>query len=234
MAIKKVLIFGGLGAIGREISDIFKSNNWVSIVVSRDVASDKGIQWNPCNPIVSIETLGRLKSEGPFDAVVWSQGMNLNDSIYEFKMDSHMEMYQVNVVYILNSLKQLLTNDLLAQASKLCIVSSIWQNISRQNKLSYSVTKSALQGLVLSACNDLGRDGHLINAVLPGALDTPMTRANLEEGQIKAIESSTQFNNLAKLTDVANTVFFLCSDSNTGVTGNFVTVDQGFSHVRNI
>jgi len=113
-------------------------------------------------------------------------------------------------------------------------LSSIWQELSKQNKLSYAISKSALKGLVLSACNDLGKDGHLINAVLPGVIDTPMTRTHLSQQQINSIEQSTQFGRLPSLNDVANAVYSLCSENNTGVTGNFITVDLGYSHVRKI
>ena len=122
----------------------------------------------------------------------------------------------------------------MSSPAKFCVLSSIWQKISKQNKLSYSVTKSALQGLVLSAANDMAKEGHMINAVLPGAIETPMTRENLSDSQIKKIEQSTQFNRLATLDDVSNAVYFTCSELNSGMTGNFITVDLGFSHARNI
>jgi len=134
----------------------------------------------------------------------------------------------------LQSLSMLLKGALLQKSAKLCIVSSIWQEISRQNKLSYAISKSALRGLVLSLANDLAEDGHLVNAVLPGALDTPMTRSNLSEDQIRLIEHATKFNRLATLADVASTIYFLCSEENSGLTGQFLKVDLGFSDVRNI
>jgi len=61
-----------------------------------------------------------------------------------------------------------------------------------------------------------------------------MTRSNLSEGQIQLIERSTKFNRLATLGDVASTIYFLCSEENSGLTGQFLKVDLGFSDVRNI
>jgi 3-oxoacyl-[acyl-carrier protein] reductase len=230
----KLLLFGGSGSIGSEVTSFFRKKGWDVYIVSRKESSDPFyLQWDPCSHKNEPKVIENLKLIGSIDAVCWTQGMNLNDSIYDFDLSSHEQMYRVNVVYILNSLKLLLDVGVLNKPTRFCIVSSIWQSISRQNKLSYSVTKSALQGLVLSACNDLARDGHLINAVLPGALETPMTRANLSEDQIKSFESATQFGRLAEIGDVANAVYTLCSEINTGVTGNFVTVDLGYSHVRN-
>jgi NAD(P)-dependent dehydrogenase (short-subunit alcohol dehydrogenase family) len=94
------------------------------------------------------------------------------------------------------------------------------------------MSKAALKGLVLSAAADLAKDGHLINAVLPGALDTPMTRRNLSAEQIGRLEGATQFGKLSKLGDVASLVCYLCGAENTGITGQFIAADLGFSHVR--
>ena len=184
--------------------------------------------WNPLEGDPDVI----LRSKGPFDAVCWAQGKNCNDSIFNFDTEVHKSMYEANVLYILKSLSYLLQNNLLKKPAKLCILSSIWQDISRQDKLSYGVTKSAIRGLVLSLANDLGEEGHLVNAVLPGALDTSMTRSNLTESQLAKIVEGTQFGRLPSLSDVANTVHFLCSEENTGLTGQFIKVDLGFSDVR--
>ena len=76
------------------------------------------------------------------------------------------------------------------------------------------------------------KDGILINAILPGALDTPMTRENVAQEQLQKLSSATHFNKLATTEDVANLAYFLCSSQNTGITGQFIATDLGFSHVR--
>ena len=112
------------------------------------------------------------------------------------------------------------------------MISSIWQNLARQTKLSYCMSKAALEGLVLSASTDMAADGHLFNAVLPGALETPMTRRNLSRRANCAADGSHSFWELPGLEDVASAVFYLCSAANTGITGQFVAADLGFSRVR--
>ena len=78
----------------------------------------------------------------------------------------------------------------------------------------------------------LASEGHLINAVLPGALDTPMTRQNLAPEQIEKLANATPFKRLPQLGDVAELVAFLCSAQNTGITGQFIAADLGFRNVR--
>ena len=59
-----------------------------------------------------------------------------------------------------------------------------------------------------------------------------MTRQNLTTEQIDRLTGATQFGRLATLDDVASMVCYLCSPENTGITGQFIAADLGFSRVR--
>lgn len=227
---QRLLLFGAQGAIGQHIQEKFRQNGWAIVPTSRRAAVKDAML--VVDPFAANFDGSAFDAHAPYTSVVWAQGANLSDSVYDVDANKHMELYRANCLFIIATLQKLLSRKLLAPASKLCVISSIWQNIAKQNKLSYGMTKAALQGLVLSAAADLAADGHLINAVLPGALDTPMTRQNLSATQIQQFSSATKFNRLPSLDDVANTVFYLCSPQNTGVTGQFIAADLGFSHVR--
>jgi len=232
---KTVLIFGATGSIGKSMVHWFSEHDWSVTGIKRTLnvepkeATDF-VEWVVWDPQQNKNTPADMNS--PVDAIVWAQGLNCNDSIYSFDSQRHGEIYYANVIYILDTLSALLKRSLLAEPCRLVVISSIWQKIARQEKLSYMITKSALKGLVQSLAVDLGKKGHLVNAVLPGALDTPMTRANLSESQINAIEISTPLGCLPKLEDVLNLSGFLCSSSNTGITGQFIVADRGFSYAK--
>lgn len=230
----RLLLFGGTGSLGTVIRDQFQQQGWCVTIVSRQpVAEDNHVCWNPVVPDrKEVDVSISLHAHGPFEAVCWAQGTNCSDSVYDFCSDTHTTVYQANVLYILNSLHILINERLLQKPARLCVISSIWQQMARQNKLSYCVTKAALKGLVLSAAADLARDGHVINAVLPGVLETPMTRANLSTEQIGRVESATLFGRLTTLQEVASCVFNLCRSEATGITGQFINVDLGYSSVR--
>ena len=229
-----VVVFGASGAIGSAIVNWFDNQNFEVWAGSRQANVNQHI-----NNIKLFEFNAESESDGfsglneqSVSAVVWAQGANLSDNIYSLDIDKHRVMYEANVTYILLSLQAMLQKNLLAPSARLCIISSIWQNIAKQNKLSYCITKSAIQGLVQSLSIDLGVAGIMVNAVLPGALDTPMTRANLDAQQIKSLEGASPLGALATLEDVANLVGFLCSKNNTGITGQFIAADKGFSNAR--
>lgn len=229
----KFLLFGGNGAIGSAIASAALQRNWEVVATAREKQpSSEGVNWIKLDPLAKDFSTNLLAGHGPYSGVCWAQGANTNDSVYDVSLAKNRELYEANCLYIVASLKALLEGNLLQTPARLCVISSIWQNMARQNKLSYCMTKAALQGFVLSAAADLAASGHLINAVLPGALDTPMTRRNLNSAQIDALNCATKFGRLSTLSDVSSLVLYLCSPENTGITGQFIAADLGFSNVR--
>ena len=231
---KKLLLFGSSGSIGQSISDEFCSQGWTVVPVVRDHANDieqaDFLIWSSDDG--RILNSDNLKKIGPFDGVVWAQGKNTTDSILDFNSLVLDELWNANVLTIAKSLHQLLEDKLLNQSASLCVISSIWQDLARQNKMSYCTTKSAIKGLVNSIAIDLGAFGFRINAILPGALDTPMTRQNLSAEQITYLETLSPLHRLSSLSDVSKTVYWLVSPDSGSVTGQFIKVDSGFSYAR--
>ncbi len=230
----RLLLFGASGAVGQAIADMARARGWSVTGVSRSQRPDTaGLHWVHYDPAGDGVRPSDLASHGPFDAVCWAQGANRQDSVQDFDAAGSADLYEANCLYVARSLNELLAAKRLSPAgARLCVVSSIWQERARQTKLSYSMTKAALGGLVRSASVDLAGDGHLINAVLPGVLDTPMTHAALAPEQVQRVMQATPFNALPTPDGIARLVGFLCSDQNTVVTGQSITADLGFSHVR--
>ena len=227
-----VLVFGANGAIGAHLAQRFRDEGWQVISATRRLGKDPEGSWVAYDPFGKGHKDDCLDAYGPYDAAVWAQGANTNDSIYDLDLRQHAAIYEANCLFVVASLHLLVKRKLLRAPARLCIISSIWQTMARQNKFSYCVSKAALQGLVLSASVDLAAQGHLINAVLPGVLDTPMTHTNLKPEQVQSVSNATFFRRLTTLDDVASAVCFLCSEKNTGLTGQFIVADLGFSHVR--
>ena len=227
------LIFGATGALGSEIVAVLRRDGRsVTAVVrpnSKEVLVDERIVLRD-NMRETVRAMGERK----FDAVVWAQGANLNDSIHRFDRIAFEGLMSANLGFVMESLAELLDQNQIASPARLCVISSIWQNLARQQKLSYTVSKAAVGGFVRAASADLADRQILINAVLPGVIDTPMTRSVLADEQVNSISMATGFNRLATPTDVAEAVAFFCSDKNNAITGQSLAVDLGFSHVRTL
>jgi len=173
-----------------------------------------------------------INSGMKFDACIWAQGQNANDTLES--ATSFEEILDANLIFTISSLKALLENDLLSDHARMVVLSSVWQSLSRTNKFSYSVSKSAVEGLVNSFIADYSPRGYSMNAVLPGVVDTPMTRSNLSNDQIKKIEHETPAGKLVSAINVAKAVSWLASPESSGVNGQFIRVDNGWSQIRAI
>ena len=166
--------------------------------------------------------------------MVWAHGVNAEGSIKDSGVDQLQSLFEANVLFIAQTLRTLLDRDVLAPPARLVIVSSVWQNVARDRKLAYVTTKAALAGLVRSLVADLGEAGISVNAVLPGVVDTPMTREFLTLEQIQGLERDTPTGSLVTAEEVASTCAWLSGPQSSGVNGQFVNVDGGWSEVRHV
>ncbi len=220
------LLFGSGGALGTSIYETLSKQKY-SIFTS---GSARGIDSSSHIQISYKDSLGPnlFESLPTLDSVIWAQGLNHSDSINEFELEDLNKLWNSNVVFITSTLSALLKAGKLTSGSRLCLVSSIMQLESRTGKLSYTISKSALHGLVKSCAIDLGPKGILINAVLPGVVDTPMTRQHLSAKQISSISEKSALRRLALPEDIASAVAFLVGPLNSSITGQFLTIDCGF------
>jgi len=229
VSLGNALVFGSGGALGSAIaSELERQGFQVATAGSASInpAIDAPVHIQLAYDIPPQPAL--FTSLPELQAVVWAQGLNASDAITSFDPATFQRLWQSNVLFIAASLAALLDAGKLVQGSKLCAISSIWQLESRLAKFSYTVSKAALHGLVKSCAIDLGSRGILINGILPGAVETPMTRSHLSSEQIDAIISQTALGRLADPQDIAAATSFLVGPANRFITGQFLTVDGGF------
>jgi NAD(P)-dependent dehydrogenase (short-subunit alcohol dehydrogenase family) len=219
------LVFGATGGIGKEVFNAFAKKGYATTGTSR-LKKEGFLEYDPFN------NKNNLPKDVTFDAICFAQGMNFNDNIFNVNGENHLEMYKANCLFIILAISELLANNSFKEGAKITIISSIWQEISRTNKLSYCTTKAALKGLVQSLSLELGNKGILVNAVLPGAIDNKMTRENLSSQQISTLCNLTPTQKLSGSQEIADTILFLSSPQNTNITNQFITIDGGFSHTK--
>jgi NAD(P)-dependent dehydrogenase (short-subunit alcohol dehydrogenase family) len=96
----------------------------------------------------------------------------------------------------------------------------------------YCVSKAALLALTRLAAQAGGPKQVRVNAVLPGAIDTPMLRRNVREEAalpdfIAALTRLHPIGRIGDPVDVARTVAFLLDPANSLITGALLAVDGG-------
>jgi NAD(P)-dependent dehydrogenase (short-subunit alcohol dehydrogenase family) len=221
-----LLIFGSTGTLGGAILDKYRAEKWNVTCAVRKVVNDCDIQV----PLTS-DVLGSKK----FDAVVFAQGANVNGSAMQTGTKELNELFEANVTVIAESVSTLMGANAINEGGRVVILSSLWEQFTRQEKFAYSVTKAAVGGLVRSLAVDLGRQKKiLVNGILPGIINSPMVARTLSPEQIANVVGQTPIGELASTVDVANSVYMFGSSLNTGISGQSIFVDRGFSVARTI
>lgn len=214
------LVVGGFGALGSAISGRLSHEGFEVLRSSRSPHPDVA-------GTVALD--GDLARLPVLAAAVWAHGVNVNDAVDAFDDDDLDEVLRVNVTTVARQLRDLVAADRLVRGSRVVVLSSIWQHVARRGKFSYTVSKAAVGGLVRAAAMDLAPRGILVNAVLPGVVETPMSRAMLSEDQIRGVAQSTGADRMVQPADVASAVAQLVLPSNTAVTGQSLVVDLGYT-----
>jgi len=221
-----LLIFGSTGTLGGAILDKYRAEKWGVTCAVRKVVNDCDIQL----PLTSA-----ILASKKFDAVVFAQGANVNGSAMQTGTKELNELFEANVTVIAESISVLMGAGSINEGGRVVILSSLWEQFTRQEKFAYSVTKAAVGGLVRSLAVDLGRQKKiLVNGILPGIINSPMVARTLSPEQIENVVSQTPIGELASTVDVANSVYMFGSSLNTGISGQSIFVDRGFSVARTI
>lgn len=225
----KLLIFGGTGALGTAIAQKFSDEGYEVIYGVRKITDGK-VQFQV--PLTTGPVPDLLKGQ-LLDAVVFAQGANINDSVITSSVEDLNRLFEANVSFISENTKALISHNLIKHKGKIVILSSLWEQLTRQDKMAYTVTKAAVGGLVRSMAVDLGNaKGILVNGLLPGIVETPMSRGLLSAKQMENIEAQTPGHKLTVPTDVANATYLLGCEDNTAISGQSLFVDYGFAIAR--
>jgi NAD(P)-dependent dehydrogenase (short-subunit alcohol dehydrogenase family) len=95
-------------------------------------------------------------------------------------------------------------------------------------RVAYGTSKAALMHLTKQQALELGAMGIRVNAVAPGPVDTAMAK-QVHTASIRAdYHDAIPLNRYGEEREIAEAVFFLCSDAASYVNGQTLAVDGGF------
>lgn len=95
----------------------------------------------------------------------------------------------------------------------------------------YTATKHGVIGLTKTAAIEYAGKGIRVNAVAPGAIDTPMLRGAIAARGSDEAEVISRLSLVGRFGDpaeIANAVLWLCSDGSTYTVGHTLAVDGGY------
>jgi NAD(P)-dependent dehydrogenase (short-subunit alcohol dehydrogenase family) len=95
----------------------------------------------------------------------------------------------------------------------------------------YTASKHGVLGLTKNAAIDYASRGIRINAMCPGAIDTPMLRAAIERRGRDQQDVANRLSALGRLGEpgeIARAALWLCSDASSFTVGHALAVDGGY------
>lgn len=237
---KKVIITGACGGIGRGAAEAFKRASWhvigidqssapsdldIDEFVQADLAAERGVE-------AIRSELGHIER---LDALVNNAALQVNQPLVQTTDEEWTAVMNTNVRAAFQMIREF-HSALSAARGSVVNVSSVHAVATSMNVAVYAISKGALVALTRSAALELAAEGIRCNAVLPGAVMTPMLEAGLSrrehpdgpDGNLNALIERTPLGFVATPEQIAPTIIHLAdTDLSPYTTGQMMVVDGG-------
>lgn len=165
-----------------------------------------------------------LKDFGRLDILVNSAGVFLGGKIGDIKAADYERVMRINVDAVF-ALTNAAVRAMKVGGRIINISSVLGERATGPDMGVYNASKFAVAGFSRSWAKDLGARGILVNAVLPGPIDTEL---NPETGEsAEAQKARTALGRYGRPEEVAAAVAFLAGPDATYITGATLNVDGG-------
>jgi NAD(P)-dependent dehydrogenase (short-subunit alcohol dehydrogenase family) len=238
-----VLITGAAGGIGRATIRLFSEKGWSVIGVDRNEFGE-GF---PSNGLFIRSDISR-----PEDMqAIFDQAHAFTDSLNVVINNAAMQIAKPLVDTTVAEWDEVMASNL--RSAFLCVklaypllrkkggavvnVSSVHAIQTSANIAVYAASKGGLLALTRAMAIEFAADNIRVNAILPGAVDTPMLRAGLDRGHVGQGDMQERLDNLARKTvsgkvgtpaEIAHAIYFLADhEQSSFMTGQALVVDGG-------
>jgi NAD(P)-dependent dehydrogenase (short-subunit alcohol dehydrogenase family) len=239
-----ILITGAAGGIGRACIHHFAYMGWRVIGVDRHQFGD-GFPENGLfiqEDISVSQNLERIFERArtfssSLHALVNNAAIQVAKPLLETSMEEWDAVIASNLSSVFLGIK--LAYPLLKAAGGGAIVnvSSVHAVATSANIAAYAASKGGLLALTRAIAIEFAPDNIRANAILPGAVDTPMLRSGLGRGHVDGSDIVQRLDNLARKTvngrigrpeEIAHAIYFLADETQSSfMTGQALIVDGG-------
>jgi NAD(P)-dependent dehydrogenase (short-subunit alcohol dehydrogenase family) len=234
---KTIVVTGASGGIGSEIVHTFAERGWAVIAIDARASTEilDGVEFLQCDladAAAVAKTTAIIDAHHPsVDVLVNCAASQSIGPVNGLALHDWDQTFAVNVRAPWLLLKGLHTS--LAKAANesgyanVVNISSIHALVTSPGMVAYASSKAALGGLTRSASIEYARDAIRVNAIVPGAVATPMLVEHLSTSQVDKLLSRQL---IPKLIDPAATVGaidYLISPTAANITGQELVIDSG-------
>ncbi|MFN2176665.1 MAG: SDR family NAD(P)-dependent oxidoreductase [Anaerolineales bacterium] len=241
---RTVLITGAAGGIGRATVQTFSDKGWQVIGVDRSsygdgFPSDGLFIQSDISDGENMESIFNLAKDftGELSALVNNAAVQVAKPLLETTVEDWDLVMASNLRSVFLGTK--LAHPLLkaSGAGAIVNVSSVHAVATSADISAYAASKGGLLAFTRAIAIEFASDNIRVNAILPGAVDTPMLRAGLSRGHVTGSDITQRLDNLARKTvsgkigqpeEIALAIYFLAdSEQSSFMTGQALIVDGG-------
>ncbi len=242
--LRTVLITGAAGGIGRATVALFAEKGWRVIGLDRapfgEAFPEDGlfIQTEISDPASMDGILQQVQAfTESLNALINNAALQVAKPLIETSVEEWDMVIANNLrpAFLLSKLAYPFFRA--AGGGAIVNVSSVHAVQTSTNIAAYATSKGGLLALTRAVAIEFAKDNIRVNAILPGAVDTPMLRAGLNRGHLAGEDIHARLDNLAARTvngrvgrpeEIAHAIYFLADDDQSSfMTGQAMIVDGG-------
>lgn len=233
------VVTGAAGGIGSATALAFHRDGWRVVAIDRAPERkiegiDLYLQADVSDPAHVADVFRRLAEDGEIHALVNNAAIQIIGSLAETTPDNWDAVMASNLRSAYLTTRAAVTA-MSAAGGAIVNVSSVHAIATSTGNAAYAASKGALAALTRAAALELAPAAIRVNAVLPGAVDTAMLRANLEQaGEAKSrvraslLASRTPLGRFGRPDEIAQAILFLADPERSSfITGQMLIVDGG-------
>jgi glucose 1-dehydrogenase len=240
---KTVLVTGAGGGIGRACIHHFSQKGWRVVGVDRsgfgDDFPENGhfIKADISHPDSVEQIFQEARDFHPtLDALINNAAVQVAKPLVDTTVEEWDSVMASNLrsVFLFSKLAYPL---LKANGGAVVNVSSVHAIQTSANIAAYAASKGGMLALTRAMAIEFAPDNIRVNAILPGAVDTPMLRAGLGRGHLGGNDVQERLDNLARKTvngrvgtpaEIAHAIYFLADNEQSSfMTGQALVIDGG-------
>jgi len=237
-----VVVTGAAGGIGRAAVAVFHGEGWQTVAVDRDRAGGfpAGAEFHQADVSDPAAVAGLFQwlrgKTDRLDALVNNAAVQIVKPLIETTVEEWDAVMASNLRSIFLTARE---GYPLLRAAKGAIVnvSSVHAVATSVDIAAYAASKGGSLALTRAMALEFARDGVRVNAILPGAVDTPMLHAGLMRGhgaggsieeRMADLAGRTVMGRIGTPEEIARAILFLAdSEESSFMTGQSMIVDGG-------
>lgn len=168
---------------------------------------------------------------GHLDILVNNAGVEINAPFWEVTEEEYDRVLNVNLKGVFFATQAMVNHARQTnRPARIINISSVHEELPFPNFAAYCASKGGVKMLTRNLAVELGQFGITVNAIAPGAIETPINTKLLNDpAKLNALLAQIPLARLGQPEDVAGVAVFLASDDAAYVTGSTYYVDGGLT-----